>query len=191
MRIPREKILAASVQKAAIPPELSFTLVYVRAESSLTVKVEKAAGLPSREDGSPADPYVRMFFVSNAPLVNQRRTSKTHAERKESSPVFGDVIRYQSMPPEELINSIMQIQVLDYRPYGRHPLMAIANLPLGQVEFENEVACLTLPLQLNKARTSSLRGYYFTDTIISRPCRTQKWRDLFLCPYVTPQKPAS
>ena len=155
VRIPREKILAASVQKAS-PPELSLTLVYVRDECVFTVKVEKAVGIPSREDGSPADPYVRMFFVSKVPLQNQRRTSKTHAERKESAPVFGDVIRYDHMSLEELINSTMQVQILDYRPYGRHPLMALANLPLGQVEFENEVACLTLPLQLNKVRAVPL-----------------------------------
>lgn len=158
LRIPREKILAAAVQKSTVSAsELSLTLVYVREECVLTVKVEKAVGLQSREDGSPADPYVRMFFVSKVPLQRQRRTSKTHAERKESAPVFGDVIRYDQMSPEELINSTMQIQILDYHPYGKHPLMAIAGLPLGQVAFENEVACLTLPLQLNKVRAVAWR----------------------------------
>lgn len=150
LRIPREKISDAVQKSTADACELSLTLVYVREGCVLTVKVEKAVGLPSREDGSHIDPYVRMFFVSEIPLQRQRRTSKTHPERKESAPVFGDVIRYEQMSPEELINSTLQIQVLDYHPYGRHPLMALVVLPLGQVAFENEVACLTLPLLLNK-----------------------------------------
>ena len=139
-------------EKAASPPELSLTLVYVRHECVLTVKVERIVGIPSREEGSLADPYISIFFESKIPFLRQRKTSKTHAERKESAPEFGDVIRCDHMSPDELINSTMQIQILDYRPYGRHPLMALANLPLGQVVFENEVACLTLPLELNKVR---------------------------------------
>ena len=148
----------ASPRKFSIPivdenqprlPEICLQLTYREQRNRLTIKVERVAYLPFREDGSTMDAYVRLFFIPKLAELPQRKTSKTQTQRG-TSPVFDEELTYEAMTPEELINSTLHVEVLDYRSYGKHHILGQGDLPLIQVKFEAEVASITLPLHLPK-----------------------------------------
>ena len=128
-------------------PELFLSMIYQENEAMLTVKVERATSLPQRADGTPVDAYVRLFFIPKLPEMPQRRTNKTQTRRREKSPVFDEVVEYEAMSAEELINSHLHAEVLDYRSYGKHLVLGRADLPLIQVQFVRGEASITLPLK--------------------------------------------
>ena len=134
-------------------PEICLQLTYREQMNRLTIKVDKVAYLPFREDGSTMDAYVRLFFIPKLAELPQRKTSKTQTQRG-TSPVFNEELVYEAMTPEEVINSTLHVEVLDYRSYGKHHVLGLGDLPLIQVKFEAEVASITLPLHLPKVRLS-------------------------------------
>ena len=133
-------------------PEIFLCLLYNQDTASLVVKIERVVGLPFREDGAEVDAYVRLFFIPKLPELPQRRTSKTRTARRDSAPVFDEEIRYEAMSAEELINSTLHIQVLDYRSYGKHHILGQVDLPLAQVKFEKGEAAVSLPLTSPRVR---------------------------------------
>ena len=130
-------------------PEICLQLTYREKLNRLTIKVDRVAYLPFREDGSTMDTYVRLFFIPKLSELPQRKTSKTQTQRG-TSPIFDEELTYEAMTPEEVINSTLHVEVLDYRSYGKHHILGQGDLPLIQVKFEAEVASITLPLHLPK-----------------------------------------
>ena len=141
-----KKTLQASSPDGSLPG-INLTLLYNKDTASLVVRLERVVGLPFREDGSEVDAYVRLFFIPKLPLA-YRKTSKSRTARRDSAPVFDEDIRYEAMSAEELINSTLHVQVLDYKPYGKHHVLGQADLELVQVQFEKGEASVTLPLCL-------------------------------------------
>lgn len=137
---------AAEDKEKVQPPELSICLVYSEEEAVLTVKVESATQLPCREDGTPVDSYVRLFFIAKLPEMPLRKTGKTELKRKDSAPVFNEEVKYEAMSMEELINSVLHVEVLDYRSFGKNPVLGQADLPLVQVQFVAGESPMTLSL---------------------------------------------
>ena len=130
--------------------EVFLSMAYNENDALLVVKVEKATELPCRADGTPVDAYVRLFFIPKLPELPQRRTSKTKSQRRDNSPVFNEVVEYEAMSAEELINSNLHVEVLDYRSYGKHVVLGQADIPLIQVQFVKGEASITLPLKVPK-----------------------------------------
>lgn len=151
-RVSREERVVA---KSA---ELFLSMVYNESDALLVVKVEKATELPCRADGTPVDAYVRLFFIPKLPELPQRRTSKTKAKRRDNSPVFDEEVEYEAMSAEELINSNLHVEVLDYRSYGKHVVLGQADIPLIQVQFVRGEASITLPLKIPKVRMGERYG---------------------------------
>ena len=130
-------------------PEICFQLRYNERSNKMVIKIDRVAYLSCREDGSMRDTYVRLFFIPKLQELPQRRTSKTQTQRG-TSPVFDEELVYESMTPEEVINSTLHVEVLDYRSYGKHNILGQGDLPLIQVKFEGDLASITLPLHLPK-----------------------------------------
>lgn len=149
----RRTSVAEECEKKKLP-ELFLALFYNENEALLRVKVERATDLPFRADGTPVDAYVRLFFIPNLPELPQRRTSKTKTQRRENSPVFDEEVEYEAMSMEELINSNLHVEVLDFRSYGKHMVLGQADIPLVQVQFLRGEASVVLPLKLPKVRKS-------------------------------------
>ena len=133
-------------EKDKKPAELSLTLIYKENEAMLTILIQRATGLPNRAEGVPVDSYVRIFFIPNLPELPQRRTSKTQVVKRDNNPVFDETVQYDAMTAEELINSNLHLEVLDYRSYGKHLVLGQLDLPLVQVSFVKGEATATLPL---------------------------------------------
>ena len=153
-RVPPDKkssLAGSAVEKAHQDPIVFLMLLYNKDTASLVVRIDRVVGLPFREDGSEVNAYVRLFFIPQSPALPQRRTSKTKA-RRTSAPVFDEEIRYEAMSAEEVINSTLHIEVLDYRSYGKHSILGQADLLLAQVQFEKGEAAVTLSLHPPKVR---------------------------------------
>lgn len=136
-------------------PEVFLSLFYRENEAMLIVKVVRAVALPYRPDGTPVDAYVRLFFIPKLPELPQRRTNKTKTARKDNDPVFDEEVEYEAMSAEELINSHLHVEVLDYRSYGKHLVLGQADIPLIQVQFVRGEASISLPLKPPRVRGSS------------------------------------
>ena len=130
-------------------PEICFQLRYNEKSNRMVIKIERVTYLPCREDGSMVDAYIRLFFIPKLQELPQRKTSKTQTQRG-TSPVFDEELTYEAMTPEEVINSTLHVEVLDYRSYGKHQILGLGDLPLIQVKFEGDLASITLPLHLPK-----------------------------------------
>jgi hypothetical protein len=149
-------------------PEIYLSLTYLREKTTLVVNVERVMGLPPRDDGAEVDAYVRLFFVPRLPEMAQRKTSKTRTAKRELDPVFHEEIQYEAMSEEELINSTLHVQVLDYRAYGRHSIIGQGELCLGQVPLGEDKEPVVL--ELHASRTTLSHGTvllslcYSTDT---------------------------
>lgn len=139
--------------------ELFLSLFYKESEAVLRVMVERAVGLPFRQDGTPVDAYVRLFFIPNLPDLPQRRTNKTRTQRRENTPVFDEEVEYEAMSMEELINSTLHVEVLDFRSYGKHIVLGQADIALVQVQFIRGEASITLPLKSPKV-SGGIMGVY-------------------------------
>ena len=133
-------------------PELFLALTYQRERTVLVVNVERVVGLPPRGDGAEVDAYVRLFFIPRLPEMAQRKTSKTRTAKRELDPVFHEEIQYEAMSEEELINSTLHVQVLDYRTYGRHNIIGQSELSLGQVTLGEEKEPVVLQLHAPRVR---------------------------------------
>lgn len=133
-------------------PEIYIGLTYLRDKTILIVNVERVVGLPPREDGAEVDAYVRLFFIPSLPDMAQRKTSKTRTAKKELDPVFHEQIQYEAMSEEELVNSTLHVQVLDYRTYGRHHIIGQSELSLGQVTLGEDTESVVLQLHVPQVR---------------------------------------
>lgn len=138
-------------------PKLALALLYSEEEQRLVVRVERVSGLPLREDGTEVDAYVRVYLVAKSAALPQRRTSRTRTSRRNSAPVFDEDIAYEAMSQVELINSALHLEVLDFRPFGKHRVLGRVEQPLGQVPFQSG-GQTSLSLQLSPP-TVSLRSY--------------------------------
>lgn len=138
-------------------PEIYLGLTYLRDKTILVVNVERVVGLPPREDGAEVDAYVRLFFIPRLPEMAQRKTSKTRTAKKELDPVFHEQIQYEAMSEEELMNSTLHVQVLDYRTYGRHHIIGQSELPLGQVTLGEDTESVVLQLHVPQVRDTLCR----------------------------------
>ena len=151
-QVPPEKKSSKVQEEPSKDPEIFLTLLYNKDTASLVVRVDRVVGLPFRGDGSEVDAYVRLFFIPKVPELPQRRTSKTKPVGRHSSPVFDEEICYEAMSAEELINSTLHIEVLDYRSYGKHSILGQVGLPLARVKFEKGEATVTLSLHPPKVQ---------------------------------------
>jgi len=149
---PRRKsplITSPSQSEAEEPvqkPEMYFCLKFPEGSTDFTINVDRVNALPAKPDGTPPDSYVRIFLVPKLANLRQRQTANTQTQRKECSPVFNEDVHYKSMSRDELINSTLQIEVLNYVAQGKHELLGQVAVNLASVNFVDGEAPMKLPL---------------------------------------------
>ena len=147
-----QKQLSRTPSTANRPPEIFLTLSYIKEKTTLIVTVQRVIGLPQREDGTDVDAYVRLYFMPRIPAMAQRKTSKTRTQKSESDPIFQELIYYEAMSEDEMINSTLHVQVTDYRPYGWHPILGQAKVELVDVPLKEEEEVVVLQLSAPRVR---------------------------------------
>lgn len=145
----RMYLLNANVQKSdsiisAIKlPDIHFILCYKEQSSSLLVRVERVNNLPLREDGSEVNAFVRLYFTPMQVML--RKISRTGMTRT-SDPVFDEEIMYEAMNKDDLDNSTLHLEVVDYQAYGKQWVIGRNQLALRRVTYSNGEAKVQLSL---------------------------------------------
>lgn len=127
--------------------EIYLTIKYNKPTESLIVRVERVTSLALRDDGTEVDAYVRLHFTPVRPMGPQWTTSKTQTRRRSSAPVFEEEISYPNMPVDELVETTLHIEVLDYKSYGKHQVLGSNELAMKDIDLSSEETInISLPL---------------------------------------------
>lgn len=145
--LPAPQTSTASPNSSKIP-EIFLTVRYnITISSDMIIKVLRVDSLPCRDDGTEVDAYVRLYFTPvNYARRSPRRTSKTHTERRSSAPVFEEEIKYANMSEEELNETTLHVEVLDYKSFGKHLLLGKADQALKELDLTTGQVNISLPL---------------------------------------------
>ncbi|XP_032346115.1 synaptotagmin-8 isoform X2 [Camelus ferus] len=118
---------------------LQLSLEYDFGSQEIKVGLRQAADLRPGGPRATADPYAR---VSLSPLSGRSHETKVH--RSTLCLVFDETCCFH-VPPDELPQTALRVQVLDGRSLSQHQPLAELSLPLGAVDLQH---VLELWLQL-------------------------------------------
>ncbi|KHJ98912.1 C2 domain protein [Oesophagostomum dentatum] len=120
---------------------IEISLYFSHIERQLTVCIERAADLPPRSDGSPRNPYVKVFLLPDRSEKSRRQTSVL---AEAISPIWNESFYYQGITEPMLMERVLEVTVWDYDKFE-------ANSFLGETLVDFSTAALdgqttTLPL---------------------------------------------
>ncbi|XP_073446249.1 regulating synaptic membrane exocytosis protein 2 isoform X35 [Dendrobates tinctorius] len=90
--------------------QLSIKLWYDKVGHQLIVTVLGAKDLPSREDGRPRNPYVKIYFLPDRSDKNKRRTKTV---KKTLEPKWNQTFIYSPVPRREFRERMLEITLWD------------------------------------------------------------------------------
>ncbi|XP_076001332.1 regulating synaptic membrane exocytosis protein 1 [Genypterus blacodes] len=93
-----------------LPGQLSVKLWYDKVGHQLIVNVLQAIDLPSRQDGRPRNPYVKMYFLPDRGDKSKRRTKTI---KKNSEPKWNQTFLYSHVHRRDFRERMLEITVWD------------------------------------------------------------------------------
>ncbi|KAG8444891.1 hypothetical protein GDO86_009882 [Hymenochirus boettgeri] len=93
-----------------LPGQLSVKLWYDKVGHQLIVNVLQARDLPSRSDGRPRNPYVKMYFLPDRSDKSKRRTKTV---KKSSEPKWNQSFLYSHVHRRDFRERMLEITVWD------------------------------------------------------------------------------
>ncbi|XP_040288495.1 regulating synaptic membrane exocytosis protein 2 isoform X10 [Bufo bufo] len=90
--------------------QLSIKLWYDKVGHQLIVTILGAKDLPSREDGRPRNPYVKIYFLPDRSDKNKRRTKTV---KKTLEPKWNQTFMYSPVPRREFRERMLEITLWD------------------------------------------------------------------------------
>ncbi|XP_075454160.1 regulating synaptic membrane exocytosis protein 1 isoform X22 [Ascaphus truei] len=93
-----------------LPGQLSVKLWYDKVGHQLIVNVLQAIDLPSRSDGRPRNPYVKMYFLPDRSDKSKRRTKTV---KKSSEPKWNQTFLYSHVHRRDFRERMLEITVWD------------------------------------------------------------------------------
>uniref|UniRef100_A0A8C5R3Y1 Regulating synaptic membrane exocytosis 1 n=1 Tax=Leptobrachium leishanense TaxID=445787 RepID=A0A8C5R3Y1_9ANUR len=93
-----------------LPGQLSVKLLYDKVGHQLTVNVLQAIDLPSRSDGRPRNPYVKMYFLPDRSDKSKRRTKTV---KKSLEPKWNQTFVYTHVHRRDFRERMLEITVWD------------------------------------------------------------------------------
>ena len=127
-------------------PQVFLSIKYTET-NNLVIRVQRVKCLPLRDDGGEVDAYIRVYFTPVFPNSAPRRTSKTRMERRNSEPVYDEDITYESMSPDELAQTTLHIEALDFKSFGKHVLLGLNEIVLNSLQLSDEPTNVSVPLK--------------------------------------------
>ncbi|XP_053779957.1 synaptotagmin-8 isoform X2 [Desmodus rotundus] len=110
---------------------LQLSLEYDFGSQEIRVGLKQAVDLRARDPSGTADPYARISLSAQA---GRRHETKVH--RGTLCPVFNETCCFH-VPPQELPQTTLRVQVLDSRRFSRHEPLGELCLPLGTVGLQH------------------------------------------------------
>ncbi|XP_053085905.1 regulating synaptic membrane exocytosis protein 1 isoform X4 [Pangasianodon hypophthalmus] len=117
-----------------LPGQLSVKLWYDKVGHQLIVNVLQAIDLPSRPDGRPRNPYVKMYFLPDRSDKSKRRTKTV---KKSSEPRWNQTFLYSHVHRRDFRERMLEITVWD-QPRAQEEESEF----LGEILIELETALL-------------------------------------------------
>ncbi|UMM42342.1 hypothetical protein L5515_018203 [Caenorhabditis briggsae] len=113
--------------------ELSF--VYSHHERQLSVALTRGFDLPPRSDGTPRNPYVKIFLLPDR-SEKSRRQSAVIAETL--MPVWDEVFYYNGLTEPMLLQRVLELTVWDYDKFGTNSFLGETLIDLAAVPLDGE-----------------------------------------------------
>ncbi|XP_072513341.1 regulating synaptic membrane exocytosis protein 1 isoform X2 [Salminus brasiliensis] len=117
-----------------LPGQLSVKLWYDKVGHQLIVNVLQARDLPSRPDGRPRNPYVKMYFLPDRSDKSKRRTKTV---KKSAEPKWNQTFLYSHVHRRDFRERMLEITVWD-QPRAQEEESEF----LGEILIELETALL-------------------------------------------------
>ncbi|KAM4705494.1 regulating synaptic membrane exocytosis protein 2 isoform 12-T12 [Rhinophrynus dorsalis] len=95
---------------APFVPRVQIKLWYDKVGHQLIVTILGAKDLPSREDGRPRNPYVKIYFLPDRSDKNKRRTKTV---KKTLEPKWNQTFMYSPVPRREFRERMLEITLWD------------------------------------------------------------------------------
>uniref|UniRef100_A0A914XJE8 Regulating synaptic membrane exocytosis protein 2 n=1 Tax=Plectus sambesii TaxID=2011161 RepID=A0A914XJE8_9BILA len=148
--------------KGQIFGRIEMSLYYSRAEHQLVVTVHQAVDIPPRPDGSPRNPYVKMFLL---PDRSERSRRQSNVLAGTLTPVWQQPFIYQGLPQATLVDRVLEVTVWDYDKYETNAFLGETLIDFSSALLNNEPVWYTLvdmddesPLRA-RVRQRRLSGY--------------------------------
>lgn len=131
-----------------------FSLHYNSEDMILTLRIQKAVGLPAKDFSGTSDPFVKILL-----LPDKKHKLETRIKRKNLNPVWNEVFTFEGFPHNKLMGRTLYMQVLDYDRFSRNDPIGEVEIPLGELQLGTITMNLARNLQpCKKSRVSFYKG---------------------------------
>uniref|UniRef100_A0A1I7TWK2 C2 domain-containing protein n=1 Tax=Caenorhabditis tropicalis TaxID=1561998 RepID=A0A1I7TWK2_9PELO len=113
--------------------EVSF--VYSHHDRQLSVALDRGFDLPPRSDGTPRNPYVKIFLLPDR-SEKSRRQSAVIAETL--MPVWNEVFTYNGLTEPMVLQRVLEMTVWDYDKFGTNSFLGETLIDLASVPLDGE-----------------------------------------------------
>ncbi|KJH41013.1 C2 domain protein, partial [Dictyocaulus viviparus] len=118
-----------------------ISLYFSHAERQLTVRVERVADLPPRADGSPRNPYVKMFLLPDRSEKSRRQTTVI---AEAITPVWNESFYYQGITELMLMERVLEVTVWDYDKFEANSFLGETLVDFSSTYLDGQ--SITMPL---------------------------------------------
>lgn len=130
---------------------LFFSLNYDSNKMVLTLRIQKAVGLPAKDLSGTSDPFVKILL-----LPDKKHKLETRIKRKNLNPVWNEIFTFEGFPHNKLLGRTLYLQVLDYDRFSRNDPIGEIEIPLENIELGPMVVNYAKNLQPCKGLQVSL-----------------------------------
>lgn len=109
---------------------LFFSLTYNSNDNILTLRIQKAVGLPAKDLSGTSDPFVKILL-----LPDKKHKLETRVKRRNLNPVWNELFTFEGFPHDKLLGRTLYLQVLDYDRFSRNDPIGEVEIPLENIEL--------------------------------------------------------
>ncbi|XP_015760692.1 PREDICTED: synaptotagmin-7-like [Acropora digitifera] len=128
--IPPEPPLIETSPRTEDLGKIFFSISYDSDEMVLLLKILKATGLPAKDFSGTSDPFVKILL-----LPDKKHKMETRIKRKNLSPTWNEVFRFEGFAHSKLLSRTLYLQVLDYDRFSRNDPIGEIEIPLSDVDL--------------------------------------------------------
>ncbi|WKY15211.1 hypothetical protein Q1695_000589 [Nippostrongylus brasiliensis] len=120
---------------------IEISLYFSHVERQLTVRVERVADLPPRADGSPRNPYVKIFLLPDRSEKSRRQTTVL---AEAITPIWNESFFYQGITEPMLMERVLEVTVWDYDKFEANSFLGETLVDFSTTSLDGQT--MTLPL---------------------------------------------
>uniref|UniRef100_A0A183F425 C2 domain-containing protein n=1 Tax=Heligmosomoides polygyrus TaxID=6339 RepID=A0A183F425_HELPZ len=144
-----------------------ISLYFSHVERQLTVRIERVADLPPRPDGTPRNPYVKIFLLPDRSEKSRRQTTVL---AEAITPIWNESFFYQGITEPMLMERVLEVTVWDYDKFEANSFLGETLVDFSTTPLDGQT--MTLPLvDMDDENPLRLVGNFLSDHSV-RACRS-------------------